>query len=112
MWSSLINSLTKTQCEQFIYREKKIDKVNQKTTNRYWFYTNEKSKITIIDTLRRLIKQKEITQVDSREKEQLFVYYYDDKGRMNALKWHHDDLIMADALCIHWLQEPISMMFN
>jgi len=55
--------------------------------------------------MREKIAKEYITEFDEREKNELLTYFYDEKGSTNALKNSHDDLIMADALCLFWLDQ-------
>lgn len=112
MWTSLINSLTKTQCKEFIYREKTLDKVTNKPTKRYWIIMTAKLKQHIMNTMNAVIKDGTVSQMDKREIDECMTYYYDDKMRMNAIKGSHDDLVIADALSIHWLQQDTTIMFT
>ena len=46
-----------------------------------------------------------IIEIDEREKVEMKFFIFDEKGRMNAMPWHHDDLIIADALCVQGMKD-------
>ena len=88
-----------------LYQEKTTWNVNDKETIKLWWWTSQKNKEKMIWELQLLVENKTIKEVDDREKNEMKFYIYDEKGSMNAMPWHHDDLIIADALCIQWLKD-------
>jgi len=112
IWIATIDKLKATRCKHYLYTQKTLDKITQRSTKKYWFNTNAKSKELIISRLKESIHEWQITQTDTRLKLELLHYYYDERGSMNALVWHNDDLVMADALCEFWLRQRKSLMFN
>jgi len=96
-----------------IYRQKNSWQVVEKETLNLWRHTNKQSKDKMISRMQSVYFGYEddwglkhyVDEIDSREKRELFKYYIDEKNRMNALPPNHDDLIIADALCLQWVKE-------
>lgn len=107
-----IDKLKATRCKHYLYTQKTLDKITQRSTKKYWFNTNAKSKELIISRLKEAIHEWVITEIDVRAKLELLHYYYDERWSMNALVWHNDDLVMAEALCEFWQKQQRSLMFN
>lgn len=82
-----------------LYMQKKMDTVTKKESDVIGFNTNGKTKTLIIDNLDKKFES-ENYQVSAEEKEQIDYYYNDDRGGMNAISPHHDDLVIADALSV------------
>jgi len=99
------------ECKNFdwfmkIYRQQKLDQITQKQSDVVGFNTNAKTKILIISELEKQFRVGDF-EVSSQEKEEIDHYYYDEKGGMNAISPYHDDLIIADALCIQGIKQGI-----
>lgn len=97
---------TLTSCKQYtwyedVYVERVEDKRSRTITDKPWFHTNVKTKELIINFLRTLIRDELVNVNDKRIKNELFTYFYDDKGISNAIKPNHDDLVIALAICLH-----------
>lgn len=107
-----IDKLKNWPCERYIYTEKWIDKITQRPTNRYWFNTNGKSKPLIISDLKEEMTEWKLTEFDERSKEDMYNYYYDEKGATNALKGYYDDMVIGEALCLFWLKQGTSIIFT
>jgi len=97
-WISTVDKAKETRLEYALYREKEVDTVTGKTKNKYWFNTNGKSKTLIITDYEENLRHWRI-DLEQRIKDECLTYYYDQEGKMNALKGKHDDLVMADAIC-------------
>lgn len=82
-----------------IYRTERMDKITNQTTEVLGFATTSKTKELAIGTLRQKFRENR-WQVTIEERNEVEHYYYDDSGGMNALAPHHDDLIIADAMCV------------
>lgn len=92
------------ECRNFdwylkIYRQQKYDQITQKQSEVLGFNTNIKTKIMIISDLDKLFREGDF-EVSQEEKGEIDHYYYDERGGMNAIAPYHDDLIIADALCV------------
>lgn len=99
------------ECKNFdwfrqIYRQQKFDQITQKQSDVVGFNTNAKTKILIISELEKQFRVGDF-EVSEEEKEEIDHYYYDEKGGMNAIAPYHDDLIIADALCIQGIKQGI-----
>lgn len=96
-----------------IYRQKTFDKVTQKESEVLGWNTNGKTKILMITEYGSVLRQGlDVSEIGQTEIEH---YYFDEKGGMNAISPHHDDTVIADALCIqavkHGLLAPMFMIF-
>ena len=109
---ALIDKLKNWPCERYLYTQKWVDKITQRPMNRYWFSTNSKTKPLIISDLEQWLRKWELIEFDERSKEELYNYYYDEKWSTNALKWYNDDLVIAEALCLFWLKQGLSIKFT
>lgn len=97
-WISTVDKAKEMRLEGALYREKEIDTITGKTKNKYWFNTNGKSKTLMLWEYEEDLRHKRI-ELEKRIKDECLTYYYDQEGKMNALKGKHDDLVMADAIC-------------
>lgn len=50
--------------------------------------------------LEKLIREGNITEFSKESKSELKTYYYDEKGSTNAISPNHDDLVIAEAICV------------
>jgi len=96
-----------------IYRQKSFDKVTNRETEVVGWNTNAKTKILLITQYGAVLRNG--LEVSAETEEEIAHYYYDEKGGMNAISPHHDDTVIADALCIqavkHGLLAPIFSVF-
>lgn len=106
-----IDKLKQWPCKMFLYAEKSVDKITQRPTNKYWFNTNSKTKPILINGLEEDIRNGVLKEIDIREKLELLNYYYDEKWATNALVWHNDDLVIADALCLFGISKTQQFTF-
>lgn len=106
-----IDKLKQGICRNFLYTQKTIDKITQRSTKKYGFNTNAKSKALAISKLKEALHEKKIQEMDTRAKLELLHYYYDQRGATNALQWHNDDLVIAEMLCEFWQQQHNSFIF-
>lgn len=103
-----------------IYRQKNEGQVVEKETLNLWRHTNQQSKQKMIAWMQSILvgytdefnELHKIKEVDEREARELPQYYIDEKNRMNALPPHHDDLIIADALCLQGLKEWLWLVLD
>jgi hypothetical protein len=107
-----IDKLKQTKCKHYLYTQKTLDKITQRSTKKYGFNTNRTSKPMIITDIHEAICEKIITEMDTRAKLEFLHYYYDQNGAMNALVWHNDDLVIAEALCEFGQKQQRTLMFN
>ena len=111
IWLALLDKLKVWPCKPYLFFEKTIDKVTAKPTKKLWFSTNSKSKPLIISNMEKLIREWKVTEFDERTKQEIYNYYYDDKGATNALRGSFDDLVISTALCFFWLSQPRPIQF-
>lgn len=89
-----------------LYRTEDIDKITKKKQQTYWFLTSRKSRPIMLDSHKDYIKKGEI-DVDEHLKEEIQYFYRNEKWKPEALANSHDDVIMADAICLEMLPHPI-----
>ena len=84
--------------------ERKNDKMMWEDNQifKYWFRTTLKSKDLIIRQYRWALYKQDIDITDEIYSE-ILTYVYDKNNRPNAIAPNHDDMLMADMICYHWL---------
>ena len=88
-----------------LYREKTIDKITNKSTKKYWWTTSSKTRRPLLDKYEQYIREKYITQIDERGKNEMFGFVYNEDSKMIAQLWYHDDFIFADAICLEMREQ-------
>jgi len=68
--------------------------------------TTSKSRPIILDTHKDYVKNQEI-DLDPFLHDEMQYFYRNEKGKPEALANSHDDVIMADAICMEMEQYPI-----
>lgn len=81
-----------------IYFDKVLDERSNRATRKIGFKTSIKSKPVIIDTLKELIREKEIQVNTPVVIDELMTFVYQPNGRTAAQSGSHDDCVMALAL--------------
>lgn len=89
-----------------LYKERPIDKITNKPRDNYWFNTNLKTRPFMLDRHKTYYREQSI-DVDKGLRDEMQVFYRNEKGRPEALQWSHDDLIMADAISLQMIEHPI-----
>lgn len=89
-----------------IYRTERMDKITNQVTETLGFSTNSKTKELAIGSLNQKFRENR-WQITPTEKEEIEHYYFDESGGMNALSPHHDDLIIADAMCVIGMRQGL-----
>ena len=111
-WISTIDNLkNEYRYSRLLYSQKSIDNITNRPTNRYGFNTNAKSKVLIIEKLRSMIENRELTEFDEHSIQDLLNYYYDSKLSTNALKGAYDDCVISNAICLHMYNQPRQYIF-
>jgi len=109
VWLAFINECKKyAWFNERMLTERKNDKMMWEDNQifKYWFRTTQKSKDLIIRQYRWALYKGEIDITDDLYAE-ILTYVYDKNNRPNAIAPNHDDLLMADMICYHWvLTEP------
>ncbi len=91
---------------KYLYTERTIDKVTQKTVKKPWFLTTAKSKPLIIDMLAEAIREKLVDISDKRFVDECYTYFYDERWRSNAISPNTDDYIMWGAIWLFICRQP------
>jgi len=87
---------------QNMYAEKSIDKITNKKTKKVGWNTNRATKPLMIEELKKELK--DLKGIDERELLEFKNYYHDEKGSYNAIAPNHDDLIIAEAICLQMIK--------
>ena len=103
-----------------IYRQKTSGTVWDKETLNLWRNTTRQSKEKMVWRMQLVIKWYEdtywqkhhIQDIDEREKREIEKFYLLDNNKMEALPNYHDDLVIADALCLQWLKEFYGILMD
>ena len=109
---STILKIRQSKYRNLLYVEKAIDKITAKPTQKFWFNTNAKSKPLIINLLEEYLREWVVDEFDEDSKMDMFNYYYDEKWSTNALKGSHDDLVIANAICLFMHNQPKKIIFK
>lgn len=83
-----------------LYQEKTIDKLTNRQTKKPWRHTNTKTRPYLISEYEEAIRLWQITQIDERQKWEMYTFVYNEKKKPEAQEWCHDDCIIADAICL------------
>jgi hypothetical protein len=89
-----------------LYRTTIEDTATRKKTKKVWFTTTAQTRPLILGELEKLIRQWTIKDFDESEKTEMWWFVYNANGKPEASEWHHDDDIMADAICCYMANEP------
>lgn len=79
-----------------IYRDRTVDKVTSKQTNRLGWFTSRTSKPLMIDELAMALRNDELGIYDKRTIAELKTFVRNDKGQMSGSP--HDDTVMSLAI--------------
>ena len=95
-----VKEAQKRERHLFLYREQTIDHITEKAKYKYWWTTSSKTRPIMISDLEKVVRTDELVEFDEREKIEMQTFIYDEKNRPDAIVWCHDDLIIADSICI------------
>lgn len=90
-----------------LYAERTIDKVTNQPTRKVWWQTNTKTRPLMINEYEEAIRRSFITQVDERQRTEMYSFIYNEKHKPEAQQGTHDDAIMADAICYQMRKEQL-----
>lgn len=110
-WISTIDKLKNTKLSYFLYSQKVVDERTQKPSRKLWFNTNLKTRPLILNELEESIRKDLITQIDERVKTDFMHFIINDDWRPEAMKWKHDDGVMAEAICLFMLNTPKAITY-
>ena len=115
VWLAFIN-----QCKVYpwfherMLVERKNDKMEWEENQifKYWFRTTQKSKDLIIRQYRWALYSQKI-DINADIYWEIQTYVYDKRNRPNAIAPNHDDLLMADMICLYWVTtEPNLLTYD
>jgi len=81
-----------------IYSEKILDERSSRTARKIGFHTTVKSKPLIVDYLKELIRERELTIYSPKVIDELQTFVNQPNGKMAAQPGSHDDCVMALAI--------------
>jgi hypothetical protein len=81
-----------------LFRTQEVDTVTGKTSEKIGWNTDQKSKAYAIDTLKKDLKEGRCVPHSVETYDELRVFVHGERGKMAALKGHHDDRVMALSL--------------
>lgn len=90
-----------------VYKEKILDEITMRTTDKVWWTTSSKTRPLMISEYEEAIRTEIIKEIDDRQESELYTFVYNEKNKAEALEWCHDDMIMADAICYQMRNERI-----
>lgn len=91
-------AFVKNDGEVSLFRQQEVDSITGKTTEKIGWDTNPKSKAYAIDTLKKDLKAGKCIPHSYETYDELRVFVHGERGKMAALKGHHDDRVMALSL--------------
>lgn len=89
-----------------MYRRTDIDKITKKKRQEYGWLTNSKTRPVMLDEHKEYVKNGDI-DIDEVLHNEMQYFYRNEKGKPEALANSHDDVIMADAICMQMMPYPI-----
>ncbi len=89
-----------------LYRTEDIDKITSRKKQTYWYLTSSKSRPVMLDSHNDYFK-KGLIDIDAELKDEMLYFYRNEKGKPEALSNSHDDMVMADAICLEMIPHPI-----
>ena len=81
-----------------LFRKSEVDTITGKTTEKIGWETDQKSKAYAIDALKKDLKEGRCVPLSCEAYGELRVFVHGERGKMGALKGHHDDRVMALSL--------------
>jgi len=93
----------------YMYREVKFDKFKNQYTDNLGFYTSVQTRPLLIAKLTEYINSTKLTVSDERLIYELTNFIYSSKGRAEAEKHFHDDLIFSLALSLVGIDQAVTM---
>ena len=108
--TAFINAAREHKWFNKLYRKEVFDQVTKKKTRQIGWTTTEKSKIDMITYQHSIYREGDI-EISERLKQEIDKYYYDENGGMNAIAPYHDDLVIADALCMQGVKKGLPLEF-
>lgn len=83
----------------YLYKTEVFDKVTNQTTQKVWWNTNMKTRPAMIENHKKLFYSNTIKEFDKRQLDEMRYFYYNERGKPEAVAPHHDDLVISDMIC-------------
>lgn len=84
-----------------LYRREIKDKLKGEIVLKFGFITNKQTKTTAIENYRTMLRTEGYTERDSMTLDEARVYEQDKRGRFNAKKGYHDDILMSTMIGLY-----------
>jgi len=81
-----------------LFRKQDVNTITGNTTEKIGWDTDQKSNAYAIDTLKKDLKEGRCVPHSIEAYDELRVFIHGERGKMGALKGHHDDRVMALSL--------------
>ena len=88
-----------------MYRRTKYDKISNRWTEHLGFATTQQSRPILLSRLHQWISKSQLDPVCVRVKTEMNTFVYNEKGRPEADKGKHDDLVIATGLALMGLDQ-------
>ncbi len=88
-----------------LYFEETVDRATNKTTQRFGWVTNLKTRPIMTDDLARVIRENLAGLISREVVEECMSFVVDEKGRPAAVEGQHDDRVMALAIAVQMAQQ-------
>ena len=98
-WHATISASKEYSYYYDLYSQKTIDRRTNKEMKKLWWHTSGASKSVMISHMNKCIRTWELVEFDVREYQELFTFVME-WTTMGAIAPDHDDLIIADAICL------------
>lgn len=106
-WLATILKSEEYKRHKDIYREKVLDEITMRTTEKVWRVTSAKTRPLMISEYEEAIRTNIIQEIDERQESEMYTFVYNEKKKPEALEWCHDDMILADSICYQMRNERI-----
>jgi hypothetical protein len=102
-WISTIDNAKHRWRSIYLYSQEIVDEHTRQKTKKLWWNTNSKTRPIMYSDYEKMIREWEINEFDERQKQEMKTIIYNEQKKPEAMKWHHDDLVVADAICCQML---------
>lgn len=90
-----------------LYATKQLDTTTMRTSDKIWWITTSSSRPLMIQDYETAIRTWIITQIDERQRSEMFTFVYNEKNKPEAVVGCHDDDILSDAICFQMRYERV-----
>lgn len=106
----ILNLVRDVYGDMLYARKQSAEDIREKVPLKYGFHTNVATKPVIINNLKTMVREHLYIERDSRCLDEYETYIENEKGVLEAMEGHHDDLLMTRAIglyiCFHEMPLP------